>query len=95
MFSGVRLFWVTTTQVLEGKTIGAFLMGFEADGAKETLPKKLKHFLSSCNMTPGQFIDVTRSNPKEAEGLAISPLMVLTDRGSLAYIFSALVGKTR
>lgn len=59
-------------QVLEGKAIEAYIMGFRADATKETYLRKLRQFLASCNLKPDEFIDLVRSSPKEAERLMLT-----------------------
>ena len=46
-------------------------MGFKSEATKETYLKKLRQFLNRYNLTPDQFLDIARSNPKEAEKLLL------------------------
>lgn len=58
-------------QALQGLSIESYLLGFKAEATKETYLKKLRQFLTWCNLTPDQFVDLAKATPKEAEKLLL------------------------
>ena len=57
---------------LQGVSIEAFVLGFKAEATKDTYIKKLRQFLNRFNLTPDQFLELAKKQPKEAEKIILT-----------------------
>ena len=57
---------------LKGVSIEAFVLGFKAEATKDTYIKKLRQFLNRFNLTPDQFLELAKKQPKDAEKIILT-----------------------
>ncbi|MBI4258626.1 MAG: site-specific integrase, partial [Thaumarchaeota archaeon] len=58
-------------QVLEGKSIEEYLMGFKTEATKETYLKKLRQFLAYYKLAPDELLALAKKDPKTVEKMIL------------------------